>query len=258
MQDLNTTLIQTKLHWQDVDANLEMFSGKIQAIQEPTDLIILPEMFPTGFSMDAATHAEQVEGKAWQWMKETAAEKGCVITGSIITEELGNHYNRLIWMRPDGSYETYDKRHLFRMAKEDEHYTAGTKRLIVDLKGWRVCPLICYDLRFPVWARNLDEYDLLIYVANWPEVRSAPWKTLLQARAIENLCYLAGVNRVGEDGNGFAHSGDSALIDFKGKVLKTAANDEFVETFTLSKAAMDKFRSKFPAHLDADQFEINL
>lgn len=256
MQDLKVTIIQTNLHWQDVDANLGMFTEKLAGIKEPTDLIVLPEMFPTGFSMDAATHAEQVEGRAWKWMKDIAAEKNCVITGSIIVEDKGKHFNRLVWMRPDGTYETYDKRHLFRMAKEDEHYSAGSKRLIVNLNGWRVCPLICYDLRFPVWSRNLDNYDLLIYVANWPEVRSAPWKTLLQARAIENLSYLAAVNRVGEDGNGFAHSGDSAVIDFKGKVLKTEAHDEFIETTTLSYAAMEKFRSKFPAHLDADQFKI--
>jgi predicted amidohydrolase len=195
-------------------------------------------------------------------MKKMAAEKNCVVTGSIIIEEDGNYFNRLIWMRANGSFETYDKRHLFRYGNEHEHYTAGNKKIIVEINGWKICPLVCYDLRFPIWSRNkfkngVWDYDLLIYVANWPERRNHPWQTLLLARAIENQCYVAGVNRVGNDGNDVFHSGDSAVINFKGEIIsKIKPKEENVETVTLSYPELVEFRKNFPVGLDADPFSI--
>ena len=256
-QDLKTTIIQTNLHWQNTEANLKMFEDKIFSIFEETDLIILPEMFSTGFTMDATNNAEKPEGKAFQKMVEWAKNKNCTICGSIIVEEDDNFYNRLYFVKPDGSYQTYDKRHLFRMANEDQHYSAGSNKLIVEYKGWKICPLICYDLRFPVWSRNVNnEYDLLIYIANWPAPRSTAWQTLLKARAAENLSYCIGVNRVGKDENDFRYSGNSAVIDFKGDIIFENENDEISHTETLSKTDLENFRNKFPAHLDADEFNI--
>src|SRR5690606_24430266 len=202
MQDLRITIIQTSLHWQDASANRTMFSEKLAAAAPATDLIVLPEMFTTGSSMDAAGLAEDAEGPTLQWMKEEAVRYSAVLTGSVMVKEGDNYYNRLYWVRPDGTYEHYDKRHLFRMAKEHHSYTPGKEKLLVELKGWNICPLVCYDLRFPVWSRNTgSQYDLLLYVANWPKPRANAWSTLLQARAIENLSYVVGVNRVGTDGN---------------------------------------------------------
>ncbi len=275
MKDLKVTIIQSTLHWENKEKNLEMFSQKITAITEPTDLIVLPEMFNTGFTMNAKTFAEQMSGKTRQWMRDRSKEKNCVVTGSIIIAENGHYYNRLIWMRPDGSYDTYDKRHLFRMAKEDNFYTPGHQRIIVDLKGWKICPLICYDLRFPVWSRNRwsmtgfytkvkgpelsAEYDALLYIANWPERRALPWSALLTARAIENQAYLIGVNRIGSDGNDIHHSGDSAVINFKGEKLSTTkSNEESVETITISYKELEEFRKSFPVGLDADHFSVRI
>lgn len=255
MQNLNISLLQTSLHWQDKAANYKKFEALIQRTGD-TDVIILPEMFTTGFTMEPEQLAEEFPGPSLDWMATQANRTGAVITGSIVTKANGHYYNRLVWMTPDGSYQTYDKRHLFRMANEDKHYSAGTDRLIVEYKGWRIFPLICYDLRFPVWSRNQDDYDLLIYIANWPSVRREPWKALLPARAIENLCYVAGVNRVGEDGNGFPHSGDSMVIDPKGTCLFHQADQEIVETLTLDAEALLKFRKRFPADRDADDFNI--
>jgi omega-amidase len=203
MNDLKITLIQSNLFWENKVKNLEQFSHKIDAISEATDLIVLPEMFTTGFSMSPEKLAENVNGETVKWMKATAHKKNCVVTGSFICEEGGNYFNRLLWVNADGTYSKYDKRHLFSMGDENNHYATGEEKLIVKLKGWKICPLICYDLRFPVWARNTKEasYDVLIYVANWPERRSYPWKTLLLARAIENQSYVIGSNRVGVDGN---------------------------------------------------------
>lgn len=269
MNDLKITIIQSALHWENKEMNLQMFSQKINDITESTDLIVLPEMFTTGFSMTPEKFAEPMEGSTVNWMKEKAKEKNCVIAGSFIYEEKGNFFNRLAWVNPDGSYSTYDKRHLFRMANEDGHYSAGQKKLIIELKGWKICPMVCYDLRFPVWSRNRlitssetditsrYEYDLLIYVANWPEVRSYPWKTLLLARAIENQSFVVGLNRVGNDGNKIYHSGDSAVINARGeKISKTEAHEESTETVTLSYSELIAFRKTFPAILDADAFEI--
>jgi omega-amidase len=259
MQDLNITIIQSELHWEDKVKNLEMFAGKIAALSG-TDLIILPEMFTTGFSMRPELFAEKMDGATVSWMRYRAKEKNCVITGSFICEEGGAYFNRLVWMRPDGTFETYDKRHLFRMGEEDKYYGAGEKRIVVELKGWKICPLICYDLRFPVWSRNKKEniYDLLIYVANWPERRAHPWKSLLVARAIENQCYTVGLNRIGNDGNSIYHSGDSAVLNFKGELIsKTMPGKESIETVSLNYKELEEFRKIFPVMLDADDFSIS-
>lgn len=258
MQDLNITIVQADLHWENADKNLSMFSEKIAAIQEHTDLIVLPEMFSTGFTMNNKAMAESMKGKAIGWMKKMAKEKKCVVTGSVIIEENGNYFNRLVWMRADGSMETYDKRHLFRYANEQDHYSAGNKKLIVDLNGWKICPLVCYDLRFPVWIRNQNkEYDVVLFVANWPERRNHPWKTLLMARAMENQAYVVGVNRIGNDGNNIYHSGDSAVINFKGEIISTTKPHEAsVETVTLSAKDLIEWRKTFPAWMDADKFQV--
>ena len=256
---LKVTLIQSDLFWENKEKNLEQFSKKIDAITVPTDLIILPEMFTTGFSMCPETFAEPMEGPTIKWMQATAHKKNCVVTGSFICEEKGNYYNRLIWMNADGSFTKYDKRHLFSMGNEHHHYTAGQEKLIVTLKGWKICPLICYDLRFPVWARNSknNPYDLLIYIANWPQRRSFAWTTLLLARAIENQCYVIGVNRVGNDGNEIVHSGDSAVINAMGEIInKITPQEEAATTVTLAHAPLMEFRNLFPALSDSDSFEV--
>lgn len=269
MRDLKITLIQSPLHWENIDANLTLFSEKIASIREETDLIILPEMFSTGFTMNNKALAERMDGKTIEWMKKVAKEKNCVVTGSVIIEDGGNYFNRLIWMRADGSLEMYDKRHLFRYANEQDHYSTGNKKLIVELNEWKICPMVCYDLRFPVWARNkwekgpstglrgTAEYDLLLFVANWPERRNHPWKTLLMARAMENQAYVAGINRIGNDGNAVYYSGDSAVINFKGEIIsKTKTHEEAVETVTISKTDLEEWRKNFPAWMDADKFEV--
>ncbi|HTA84471.1 MAG TPA: amidohydrolase [Bacteroidia bacterium] len=259
MNDLKVTIIQSSVHWEDIDANLEMFTNSMGSIViGSTDIIVLPEMFTTGFTMNAGNVAEDMDGKAVTWMRKQAAKKKCVITGSLIIKEGGEHYNRLVWMKPDGTYETYDKRHLFRMGEEDKTYKAGTKRLIVEYKGWKICPLICYDLRFPVWSRNTNnEYDCLIYVASWPDVRSYPWRQLLIARAIENQAYVVGVNRIGVDDKDMAYSGYSSVLDPRGQLICSPKPDKpAVEVVALSGQGLLDFRKAFPVSLDADMFEI--
>jgi predicted amidohydrolase len=257
MQDLNVTLIQTPLYWEDPSANRAMLEEKIWSIHGPTDLVVLPEMFTTGFSMNVKPLAEPMNLHTFKWMKQMAAQTGAVIAGSFMVQEQGRYYNRLLWMRPDGSFETYDKRHLFRMAEEHHTYSAGNKKIIVALKGWNICPLICYDLRFPVWSRNHQlEYDLCLYVANWPEVRKHPWQVLLQARAIENLSYVIGVNRVGTDGKNLPYSGNSSVINYKGEVLWTMDQEACLYSHTFHKEELISFRQKFPTQLDADQFSL--
>lgn len=257
LPDLNVTLVQTNIHWEDATANMAMLEEKIFGISTPTDLIILPEMFTTGFTMAPAKVAEPMNLHTTRWMKQMAAQTGAVITGSIIIKEDHYYYNRLLWVSPDGEVDSYDKRHLFRMGKENEVFTGGDKRIIKKLKGWKICPLICYDLRFPVWSRNVDlAYDLLIYVANWPQVRMYPWDSLLVARAIENQSYVIGVNRTGFDGNNIAHAGHSAVIDFAGQVLFREINNEVIHQHSISRTALDVFRQKFPAYMDADSFDI--
>lgn len=258
LQDLNVTLVQTNLYWEDATANRAMLEEKIFSISDPTDLIILPEMFTTGFSMNPAKVAEHMNLHTTRWMQQMAAQTGAVITGSAVIKDQNNYYNRLLWVSPDGQVDTYDKRHLFRMGNEHEVYAGGTQRLIKKLKGWKICPLICYDLRFPVWSRNtILAYDLLIYVANWPQVRMYPWDSLLVARAIENQSYVVGVNRVGLDGNNVPHAGHSTVIDFTGKVLFREIDHEVVHQHTLNKGTLDAFRRNFPAYLDADSFTIH-
>ncbi len=261
---MNVTLIQTHLKWEDTEMNIQYFDKLISAISSPTDLIVLPEMFTTGFTMNPQQNAEENLGNGFKWMQKMAKQKNAIITGSISTRDNLNNYNRLYWVEPSGKHHAYDKRHLFRMAKEDAHYTAGTKKIITKVNDWNICPLICYDLRFPVFSRNrfVDgkwDYDVLIYVANWPEARAYPWKQLLIARAIENQCYVVGVNRIGNDGNGIAHSGDSMVVNPRGEVIsKTKANEESVETILLDKEYLNEFRKVFPVGMDADGFELNI
>jgi omega-amidase len=259
MPTLSITTIQTNLIWEDKTANLNALEQKINAIETPTEIIVLPEMFSTGFSMQPSQLAETMDGETVSWMKRVSAQNKIILTGSIIIEEEGNYYNRLIWMLPNGQYGYYDKRHLFAFGQEDKFYTAGNKRLIAQVKGFKINLQVCYDLRFPVWARQQNksgemEYDVLIYVANWPEKRSHAWKTLLCARAIENQCYVIGVNRVGADGNNIYHSGNSLVIDPLGQVLYNMADDEDVNTVTLSKEYLNEVREKFPFWKDGDGF----
>ncbi len=260
MHTLSVSLIQTALFWEDKQRNLSMLEDKILGITEHTNLVILPEMFSTGFSMKPSLYAEKMDGETIAWMKRIAAVKKIILTGSLIIKEDGNYYNRLIWMLPNGSFGFYDKRHLFAFAGEDQFYTAGNKRLVTSVNGWKVNLQICYDLRFPVWARQQSkespEYDLLIYVANWPERRNHAWKTLLTARAIENQCYVIGVNRVGADGNQINHSGDSMLIDPLGNIVFNKEHEELVYSFELTKEPLMEVRNKFPFWKDADNFHI--
>ncbi len=257
---LRVSMIQAELAWQDPAANRTALARHFRGLQGHTDLIVLPEMFSTGFTMEASALAETMDGPTVDWMREESAAVGCAITGSLIVRDGAGadarHYNRLLFAKPDGTLAHYDKRHLFRMAREQEHYAAGRERLVVQFKGWRICPMVCYDLRFPVWSRNRGDYDVLIYVANWPARRRSAWSVLLRARAIENLCYVVGVNRVGRDGNGASYAGDSAALDFLGQSLGGDHGGAFVETVTLDREALERWRQKFPAHLDADKFEL--
>jgi len=261
MSTLSITTIQSNLLWEEKSANLRMLEQKILGIGEKTEIVVLPEMFSTGFSMQTKLLAETMEGETVQWMKRVSRENGVILTGSIIIEEDGNYFNRIIWMLPNGQYGQYDKRHLFAYGEEDKYYHPGNKRLIASVKGWKINLQVCYDLRFPVWARqqkkgNETEYDVLIYVANWPEKRSHAWKTLLCARAIENQCYVVGVNRVGSDGNNIYYSGNSLIIDPLGQVLYHMADEEDVFTIILQKEKLEEVREKFPFWKDADSFNI--
>ncbi len=261
MSSLTFSLVQTQLYWEDKTANLAMLREKIAGITAKTEVVVLPEMFSTGFSMQPGKLAEPMGGETLAWMKELAASKKIILTGSVIIEEAGHYYNRLLWVLPNAIVGQYDKRHRFAFAGEDEQYTAGNKRLIAQVKGWKINLQVCYDLRFPVWARQQandpePEYDVLVYVANWPERRSHAWKTLLVARAIENQCYVIGVNRVGNDGNGIYHSGDSMVIDPLGEVLYHNTHVEDIFTITLDKEKLDEVRCRFPFWKDADHFSI--
>lgn len=256
MEDLRVTLIQSALVWENPEANRQHFAQRIAQLEEPTDLIILPEMFTTGFTMNNAPLAETMDGPTLQWMREMAQQSGAVVTGSFIAKEDGHFYNRLVWMQPDGAYQHYDKRHLFTLAGEDNYYTPGQQRLLVEWKGWKIMPLICYDLRFPVWSRNVERYDLLIYVANFPERRAYAWQQLLIARAIENQCYTIGVNCVGVDGKENSYSGDSALHDYEGQTVYRITHAEDVFTTTLNASGQQTFREKLAFLEDQDGFVI--
>ena len=257
-KDLKVTIVQTSLVWEDIDANLAAFSEKLDIIgQSASDLIVLPEMFNTGFTMNASLVAEPMNSKTMEWMAKLSSQKKCAITGSMVIKEGGNYYNRLIWMRPDGTSEYYNKRHTFRMAEENKTYASGNKKLIVEMEGWRICPLVCYDLRFPVWSRNTGDYDLLIYVANWPDRRCHAWRSLLIARAIENQAYVVGVNRIGKDGKDIEYSGYSVVLNPKGEPISSSKPIvESIETITLSYTELENYRKEFPVGLDADKFRI--
>ncbi len=253
MQDLKVTLIQTEPAWEDIHANLALFDKKINTINEETDLIVLPEMFTTGFSRNVTELAQDMSGTAVSWMLRKAEQENADITGSVIIKEKGAFFNRLLWAKPDGGMFSYDKKHLFRMSGEEKIFSPGKERLVVELHGWRIMPFICYDLRFPRWTRNTDNiYDLALFVANWPEERSEHWRVLLQARAIENQSYVVGVNRIGVDGNQYAFSGDSSVIDPLGNILFHKKNKESVYTIALSRDVLQDYRENFPAWMDAD------
>jgi predicted amidohydrolase len=264
MQNLRISLVQGATRWHDPAGNRDYYGHLIAPLHGITDLILLPETFTSGFSNDAIDQAEGMDGPTVAWLRGQSRKLGAAITGSVQIRDEGDVYNRLFFATPDGGLQHYDKRHLFRYAREHERYAAGRDRLTVEYKGWRICPLVCYDLRFPVYSRNrfdverpggLD-YDLLLYVANWPAARAYPWKTLLRARAIENLCFVAGLNRVGTDGNGLDYSGDSAVIDFLGQPLSEATDEEVVTTTTLPAAQLLAHRERFPAMLDGDAFAL--
>ena len=289
MSTLTCTLIQTKLFWEDAAANRRMLEEKINSITEKTEVVILPEMFSTGFSMQPEKFAETMDGETLEWMQRIASSKKIILTGSLMIKEASDtsegtgreaYYNRLIWMLPNGEFGVYDKRHLFAYGDEHNHYSSGAKRLIASVNGWKINLQVCYDLRFPVWARqsppllfgkegsgdfpslsesgaaNDLEYDVLLYVANWPERRSLAWKTLLQARAIENQCYAIGVNRVGEDGTGVYHAGDSMVVNSMGEVLYQKTHEEEIFTIQLNKQHLEETRRRFPFWKDADRFII--
>lgn len=259
MQDLKVTMIQNELVWEDIASNLAEFDNKINAIGEDTHLIVLPEMFSTGFTMNAAALAQDMKGSAVKWIRKKSAEKNVDMVGSIIANDGGKFFNRLIWAKPNGKIFTYDKKHLFRMAGEEKIYSAGTKNITVELNGWKIRPFICYDLRFPVWTRNIaNQFDAAIFIANWPERRSAHWKALLQARAIENQCYMIGVNRVGTDGNGLSYSGDSSIIDPWGNIIFQKSTQACIYTGELSYEILQQSRESFPVWKDADNDIIRL
>ena len=258
MKDLRVVLIQADLAWENPEQNRANFTDTINAISQEIDLIILPEMFNTGFTMDPQNVAETMDGETINWLKITAEEKNCAITGSLIIQEDNKFYNRLVFVFPQGEIKTYDKRHTFTLAGEDKVYTAGKKKLIVDYKGWKICPLICYDLRFPVWVRNIEDYDLLIYVANWPKPRITAWDTLLKARAIENMTYCIGVNRVGLDANAYEYIGHSSVYDSLGNIISNITESvEDAGIVTLNAEHLKKSREKLQFLSDRDSFTIN-
>ena len=257
MQNINLTLIQSDIYWEDITANLAAFEEKIWKISEQTDVIILPEMFTTGFSMSTKSIAESMNMTTFKWMKQLSIQTGAVITGSYIVTANHNYFNRLIWMQPDGEFLFYDKKHLYRNSGESLNFVAGKEKIIPTWRGWKFCPLICYDLRFPIWSRNIWKneqslYDCLIYVANWPEPRHNAWQTLLKARAIENLSYCVGVNRIGKDENRLKYLGGSSLIDFKGNIIFEAENNNEIITLSLDRKKLNDFRAEFPFYLDTD------
>ena len=258
ISNLKITVFQAYLFWENVDKNLQNLSLRLSSgVKEKTDLIILPEMFSTGFSMNPEGLAEEMGGKTMQWMAETARNYSCVVTGSIIIQENGKYYNRLIWMTPENDYQYYDKRHLFSMGNEDDKYTPGNEKVIVELKGWKIRLATCYDLRFPVWLRNKDaEYDILLIIASWPDSRTAHWRALIPARAIENQSYVVAVNRVGHDGNQVYHSGHSMCIAPFGNTVYYKPEDEDLYTFTIGYEEIVKIRRSYPFLQDADDFKI--
>jgi omega-amidase len=253
---MRVALIQSVIIWEDPQANRTYFETEINTISEAIDLIVLPEMFSTGFTMNPSAIAETMQGETVSWMQSLAKAKNVAITGSVVIEESANYYNRMLFIFPSGEIQHYDKRHLFTLAGEDKVYTKGTQKLIIDYLGWKICPFICYDLRFPVFSRNTDDYDLLIYVASWPKVRINAWDTLIKARAIENMSYAIGVNRVGEDNNGYQYTGHSQLVDYLGEYLIEPTEAKGILVAILDKSKMLEVRKKLPFLSDKDVFEI--
>ena len=254
---LNVALVQTTLAWENPKANRTHIEDKVSSIT--ADLIVLPEMFSSGFTMNASEVAETMNGETITWLKALSKTKNAAIVGSLVIKENENYYNRLVFVEPNGTLTTYDKRHTFTLAGEHKMYTAGTKKIIIDYKGFKICPLVCYDLRFPVWARNSEDYDLLIYVANWPKVRIAAWDALLKARAIENMSYCIGVNRVGLDGNNYEYSGHSAAYDVLGNRMDSIPESiETMEVITLEKSHITKYRERLGFLKDRDTFSLEV
>ena len=255
---MRIALVQTNLYWEDIQANLSNLEEKIWKMEKVADVIVLPEMFNTGFSMNVELLSEPLNLTTHKWMKLIAAQTMAAITGSYIVREKGKYYNRLIWVQPDGTTFKYDKRHLFTLSGEEKIFEKGNEKLIVEWKGWKFCPLICYDLRFPVWSRNTlaENYDCLLYVANWPQQRADAWNSLLKARAIENLSYSLGVNRVGNDNTGNYYHGNSSAFDFKGSLMVKTSDKEEILYVDLDKQQLDEFRLKFPALDDVDEFQL--
>lgn len=257
MNTLNISLLQADLSWENPQENLSYFSSQIEQINNDVDLIVLPEMFTTGFSMNASELAEEVNGTTVNWMKDVAKTKNSAVVGSVIITEENQYYNRLFFVFPSGEFEYYDKKHTFTLAKEHETYSSGTEKLLVEYKGWKICPLICYDLRFPVWARNVEDYDLLLYVASWPEKRISAWDALLKARAIENMSYTIGVNRIGKDGNDYAYVGHSIIVDCLGEALSKEKNEAAeIISVQINKNTQEEVRNKLGFLKDRDKFSI--
>lgn len=256
-ESLNISLLQSDLIWEDKEKNLASFAKMIDCCNDSVDIFLLPEMFSTGFSMNPEKLAEDITGPSVKWMQERAIETGALIAGSLIIQEGRDYYNRFIAMSADGIVASYDKRHLFRMGEEELHYKQGNSRVVFEWKGWRILPQICYDLRFPVWIRNQDDYDLILFVANWPEPRKEVWRTLLQARALENQSYVVGVNRIGRDNKGINHSGDSMIISPKAELLCEPGNFSGEFTARLSMDELIRFRKQFPVSDDRDSFLLN-
>ena len=257
-KELTISILQADLIWENKEQNLAKLESLAYTISDHTDLLVLPEMFNTGFSMNTIELAETMDGQTVFWMKTLAKLKSCVVSGTLIIQENGKFYNRHLWVTQNGKLEYYDKRHLFRLAKEDKYYTAGKERKVVELKGWKINLTTCYDLRFPVWSRNRKDYDIILNAANWPVPRIHAWKTLNQARAIENLCYTIACNRVGSDPKGNQYSGHSAIIDYQGKVLSELVEKEGVISYTIDKEPLDLFREKFAFDQDQDDFTLHL
>lgn len=260
MDTLRIALVQTDLYWQDPVSNRAMLEEQLAFLPKKVDVVVLPEMFSTGFTTQPTQYAEVMRQDTTRWLQQMAASLDALLLGSLAMREASAYYNRLLCVQPDGQVHTYDKRHLFRMGGEHEVYTSGAERLLLHWRGWKLCPLICYDLRFPVWSRNRPEdlYDVLLYVANWPAKRSYAWQTLLRARAIENLCYVVGVNRIGTDGNGVMHQGESLALDFVGDVLVDLGQEQGIAIVELKKSDLEHYRERFPALLDADAFDLRV
>ena len=249
-------LVQYNIVWELARKNISYLTALLSNYKPDNAVIVLPEMFSTGFTMKPNNVAEEMNGETVNWMKNTAVQYNSVVAGSLIIKENNQYYNRFIWAFPNGTVSFYNKRHLFRMGGENEIYSGGIERVILNFNGFRILPLVCYDLRFPVWSRNKNDYDLIVYSANWPAARQNAWNTLLKARAIENQAFVAGVNRIGSDGAGISYSGNTQVVDFKGNVLADAGNNSSILTVNINIEELNDFRSSFPAWMDADGFDI--